>query len=43
MRTIELNEFEKEIGGTVYTVTTHFNDKAKETTENRVGRILNQN
>jgi len=35
--------FEKEIGGTVYAVTAHFDDKARETTENRVDRILKQN
>ena len=35
--------FEREIGGTVYTVNAHFNDKATELTEGKVNRILNQN
>ena len=35
--------FEREIGGTVYTVNAHFNDKATELTEEKVNRILSQN
>ena len=35
--------FEREIGGTVYTVNAHFNDKATELTEGKVNHILNQN
>ena len=35
--------FEREIGGTVYTVNAHFNDKVTELTEEKVNRILSQN
>ena len=35
--------FEREIGGTVYTVNAHFSEKATETAEGKVNRILNQN
>ena len=35
--------FEREIGGTVYTVNAHFNDKATELTEGKVNHILNHN
>ena len=34
--------FEREIGGTVYTVNAHFS-KGAETTDGKVNRILNQN
>ena len=34
--------FEREIGGTVYTVNAHFSEDAK-TAEGKVSRILNQN
>ena len=34
--------FEREIGGTVYTVNAHFSDDATETVEGKVERILNQ-
>ncbi len=32
--------FEREIGGTVYTVNAHFNESAAETVESKVNRIL---
>ena len=35
--------FEREIGGTIYTVNAHFSKSATETTEGKVNRILNQN
>lgn len=35
--------FEREIGGTVYTVNAHFSEIATESTEGKVNRILNQN
>lgn len=35
--------FEREIGGTIYTVSAHFSKSATETTEGKVNRILNQN
>ena len=35
--------FEREIGGTIYTVNAHFSDSATETTEGKVNRILAQN
>lgn len=35
--------FEREIDGTIYTVNAHFTEKATETTEGKVNRILNQN
>ena len=35
--------FEREIDGTVYTVNAHFSDKAAETVEGKVNRILNGN
>ena len=35
--------FEREIGGTIYTVTAHFSDKAAETVEEKANRILNGN
>ena len=35
--------FEREIGGTVYTVNTHFNGKTAETVEGKVERILTPN
>ena len=35
--------FEREIGGTVYTVNAHFSGKTTETVERTVERILNQN
>ena len=35
--------FEREMGGTVYTVNAHFSEKATETAEGKVNRILNQN
>ena len=35
--------FEREIGGTVYTVNAHFSESATETTEGKVNRILAQN
>ena len=34
--------FEREIGGTVYTVNAHFSDSATETAEKKVERILSQ-
>lgn len=33
--------FEREIGGTVYTVNAHFSDAAAETVEEKAARILN--
>ena len=35
-------DFEKEIGGTVYTVRTHFNSDASETLREKTERILKQ-
>ena len=35
--------FEREIGGTIYTVNAHFSDKATETAKGKVNRILNGN
>lgn len=35
--------FEREVGGTVYAVNAHFSEKATETAEGKVNRILNQN
>ena len=35
--------FEREIGGTVYTVNAHFNGKIAETVEGKVKRILGTN
>ena len=35
--------FEREIGGTIYTVNAHFSDKATETLDEKVNRILNEN
>lgn len=35
--------FEREIGGTIYTVNAHFSDKAAETVEGKVNRILSKN
>ena len=35
--------FEREIGGTVYTVNAHFSSKAAETVEGKVERILSTN
>lgn len=35
--------FEREIGGTVYTVSAHFSDKATETLDEKTNRILNGN
>lgn len=35
--------FEREIGGTIYTVNAHFSESATETTEGKVNRILNRN
>lgn len=35
--------FEREIGGTVYTVNAHFNGKTAETVEGKVKRILGTN
>lgn len=35
--------FEREIGGTVYTVNAHFSDRATETLEEKTNRILNGN
>ena len=35
--------FEREIGGTVYTVNAHFSEDAAETAVGKVNRILNQN
>ena len=32
--------FEREIGGTIYTVNAHFNSERAETVEGKVGRIL---
>ena len=34
--------FEREIGGTLYTVNAHFSDSATETAEKKVERILNR-
>lgn len=35
--------FEREIGGTIYTVNARFSDKAAETVEEKVNRILSKN
>lgn len=35
--------FEREIGGTVYTVNAHFSEDAAESTEEKVNRILSRN
>lgn len=35
--------FEREIGGTVYTVTAHFSGDTAEPVEDKVNRILNRN
>ena len=35
--------FDKEIGGTVYTVTAHFNENASEDVEEKTERILTKN
>lgn len=35
--------FEREIGGTVYTVNAHFSKQATETPEEKVSRILGEN
>ena len=35
--------FDKEIGGTVYTVTAHFNENASEDVEKKTERILTRN
>ena len=35
--------FEREIGGTVYTINAHFSDKAAETVEGKVNRLLSGN
>lgn len=35
--------FEKEIGGTVYTVTAHFNENAAEDVEEKTARVLMKN
>lgn len=35
--------FEREIGGTVYTVNAHFSDMATETLDEKTNRILNGN
>jgi hypothetical protein len=35
--------FEREIGGTVYTVNAHFPEVAAETAEGKISRILNRN
>ena len=35
--------FEREIGGTIYTVNAHFSESAAETTEGKANRILTQN
>lgn len=35
--------FEREIGGTVYTINAHFSENAIETTEGKVNRILTRN
>ena len=35
--------FEREIGGTIYTVNAHFSDKATETLDEKANRILNEN
>ena len=35
--------FEREIGGTVYTVNAHFSGEASETADQKVNRILNRN
>ena len=37
------NSFEREIGGTVYTVKAHFSDKTTKTVEGKTGRILSKN
>lgn len=34
--------FEREIGGTVYTVNAHFSDSATETVDEKTNRILNR-
>ena len=34
--------FEREIGGTIYTVNAHFSDKATETLDEKANRILNE-
>lgn len=34
--------FEREIGGTIYTVNAHFSDKATETLDEKAKRILNE-
>ena len=36
-------DFEKEIGGMVYTVTAHFNENASEDVEKKTERILTRN
>lgn len=35
--------FERKIGGTVYTVTAHFSENARENVEEKAGRILTRN
>lgn len=35
--------FEREIGGTIYTVNAHFTKAAAETAEGKISRILNRN
>ena len=35
--------FEREIGGTIYTVNAHFSEEATDTAERKVNRILNRN
>ena len=35
--------FEREIGGTIYTVNAHFREDAAESAEEKVNRILNRN
>lgn len=35
--------FDKEIGGTVYTITAHFNENASEDVEKKTERILTRN
>ena len=35
--------FEREIGGTVYTVNAHFSEEVTDTAEGKVNRILSQN
>ena len=37
------NSFEREIGGTVYTVKAHFSRSTDEPVEDKVNRILNRN